>query len=133
MAKTRTARPTVFFAAAMALVAGGFGLTVTLLPVPTDAAVGPAQAGGLANTEQCAIRLTTVERGFRVSLSGLSAAAQASVAERCDAYQTHLTALSVAHDVYSVCMTGFARDDQVGQIKLALGDWSSTINSSCGK
>ena len=129
MTDSRTRRSLVLAATALALFAGGFGLTLTIVPMPTDAAIG--RSSGTA--DGCDARLSDMHRAFGVSLTKLQSAAEASPAERCAAYRSHLTTIGTAQQVYGACMTGFARDDQVGQLELASNNWRAAIRTSCGE
>ncbi|MEJ8572182.1 hypothetical protein [Microbaculum marinum] len=129
MSDRRTPRPFVLAAVTAALLGGGLTLTMALAPVPTDAATGPA-AGASGS---CAESIAQVHRGFGASLTRLADVAEAGPAERCVAYRTHLAAIDTARVVYGSCMTGFARDDQVGQLDLAYSDWRTTIDDRCSE
>ena len=127
----RFTRPFFLFAAALTLLLGAAGITALVIPMPTDAAVGPASAGSSIPAVECQSRITAAGRGFSVTLASLSSAAQANAAERCDAYRAHVVALSSAREIYATCLSGFARDDQLAQIDLAAGNWRTAIAESC--
>jgi hypothetical protein len=129
MSVRRNARHYAFVAAVLAVFAGGFALTLTLSPMPTDAAAGPA-AGVDAG---CEARVAQVHRSFGVSLTRLANVGDAGPAERCVAYRTHLATIETARVVYGSCMTGFARDDQMGQLDLAYSDWRAAIDTRCAE
>lgn len=120
-------RPLFLAAAALALFGGGFALTLSLAPVPTDAAAGPA----VPDRSECQARLVEVERGFGVSVAALRSVAGQDPAHRCVAYRSHVAAIETARSVYAQCLTGFARQDQVAQLELARTDWHATIRSRC--
>lgn len=121
-------RSSLVLFAALAVFGGGAGLILALAPIPSDAAVGPAQAA----RAECAVRLAGVQREFGISLTNLSSVAEAGPTRRCAAYRTHLATIDMARDVYGTCMTGFARADQIGQLELAVSDWRSAIRERCG-
>ena len=73
MTKTRSHSSFVVAVAAIALFGGAAGLTLAVAPMPTDAAVGPAQAAGTG----CPARLAEVRRDFGISLTNLSTVAEA--------------------------------------------------------
>jgi hypothetical protein len=120
----------LFAAVGVTLVAGGFGIVMALLPVRTDAAVGPGSAG--LPQAACQAQLADAQTGFSMSLQLLGSVAQSGATARCAAYRTHLAALTTATDIYGRCFSGFARADQVGQLELAAANWRSVISSTCG-
>lgn len=128
----RLPRPLLLLAALLTLTVTAAGLTAIIAPIPTDAAAGPAGAGRTFAAAECRIRIDSAVNGFAATLASLSSAAKQGHVERCTAYRAHVAALTEARDVYAVCMTGFVRDDQVGQIDLATRDWRSAIAERCG-
>lgn len=127
----RLTRPLVLVAAALTLLLGAAGITALVIPMPTDAAVGPASAGAGIPATECQARIAQAGHGFSVTLVSLSEVGQASAAERCDAYRAHVAALTSARDTYAACLDGFARHDQLAQIDLATHSWRSTIEATC--
>ena len=133
----RLTRPLSLLAAVLLLVAGAAGVTALVIPMPTDAATGPASAAApesaieIAATE-CPGHIDAASRGFSVTLASLSQVAQGGATERCAAYRAHVVALTSARDIYAACLSGFARDDQVAQLELAARDWRSVIAGRCG-
>jgi hypothetical protein len=117
---------------AAALFLGAAALTALVLPMPTDAAVGPAGAGANVAVAHCQVRVAEAGRGFSTTLASLASAAEADASTRCEAYRAHVAALTGAREVYAACMSGFARDDQVAQLELAAHNWRSAIAASCG-
>jgi hypothetical protein len=133
----RLTRPLPLIAATLMLMLGAAGITALVVPMPTDAAIGPAGAGtpekGIAiAAADCPDHIVAASRGFSVTLASLSEAAQAGAAKRCTAYRAHVVALTSARDIYAACLSGFARDDQVAQLELAARDWRSVITGRCG-
>ena len=120
-------RPLLLAAAALALFGSGFALTLSLAPVPTDAAAGPAMPDRI----ECRARLAEVERGFGVSVATLRSVAGEDPEHRCVAYRGHVATIETARAVYAQCLTGFARQDQISQLELASTDWHATIASRC--
>jgi len=130
-------RPIPLLAAALMLMLGAAGLTALVIPMPTDAAAGPAGARAPGTAIQiaaadCPDHINAASHGFSVTLSSLANAAEAGAAKRCAAYRAHVVALTSARDIYAVCLSGFARDDQVAQLDLAARDWRSVIAGRCG-
>jgi hypothetical protein len=134
---TRLTRPLVLIAACLTLALGAAGLAALVIPMPTDAAAGPAIIGTRDTipaipVAECPDRINAVGRGFSITLASLSDAAQGDSVERCSAYRAHVVALASARDIYAACLRGFARDDQVAQLELAVRDWRSVIAGRCG-
>lgn len=128
----RLPRPLLILAAGLVLAFGAAGFAAIVAPVPTDAAAGPAGLGLNIAAAECETRVAAAGRGFSTTLANLSNAAEEGPEARCAAYRAHVAALTEARDVYAVCMSGFARDDQVAQIEIAARTWRSAIAVRCG-
>ncbi|TCT13651.1 hypothetical protein EDC22_101521 [Tepidamorphus gemmatus] len=113
---------------ATGMVAVGFAVA----PQPIGAATA-AGSGAVAHATDCADRLSAAERSLVQTTERLRHAAGADQAGRCAAYRAHVAVLVGAGETYSMCMSGFARQDTVAQMQLAADNWRATIADSCAR
>lgn len=116
----------------LVLAAGIIVVGFAVAPRPSGAAT-PAASDIVADPQgpACLGRLATTERSLTRTIEALRRAAGADQHGRCAAYRSHVQVLVSARDTYATCMTGFARQDTVGQMDLAASNWRATIAERC--
>lgn len=132
MSTTRAtpARLATILGVSLLIAAGIVTVGFTVAPQPIGAATTSA-TGTDPQGAECLGRLATTERSLVHTTERLRHAAAADQAGRCEAYRAHVEVLVSAGETYSMCMSGFARQDTVGQMQLAADNWRATIADTC--
>jgi hypothetical protein len=134
MSTTRATRSRLaaILGVSLLIAAGIVTVGFTVAPQPIGAATTTA-SGADPQAADCSGRLEATERSLVHTTERLRHAAGADQAGRCAAYRAHVEVLLAAGETYSMCMSGFARQDTVGQMQLAADNWRATIADTCAR
>ncbi|MFC7396059.1 hypothetical protein ACFQU1_02465 [Chelatococcus sp. GCM10030263] len=101
----------------------GIGLVV-LAPLP---------AAAQARTAACQRDLLVIDSTLREAMQRLEAAGDASDADKCAAYRSHIETMRKASAVFARCTTGREREENVGQMNASVADFQALIRARCDK
>jgi hypothetical protein len=92
---------------------------------------GPALAQ--ARTAACQRDLLVIDSTLREAMRRLEATGDASDADKCTAYRSHVGELRKASAVFARCTTGREREENVGQTNASVADFQALIRARCDK
>ena len=93
----------------------------------------PASAVAQARTAACQRDLLVTDSTLREAMRRLEAAGDASDADKCAAYRSHVETMRKASAVFARCTTGREREENVGQMNASVADFEALIRARCTK
>jgi hypothetical protein len=95
--------------------------------------LAPLPAAAQARTAACQRDLLVMDSALREAMRHLEATGDASDADKCTAYRSHVDALRKASAVFARCTTGREREENVGQMNASVADFQALIRARCEK
>jgi len=86
-----------------------------------------------ARTAACQRDLLVTDSQLREAMQRLEAAGDASDADKCAAYRSHIDTMRKASAVFARCTTGREREENVGQMNASVADFQALIRARCTK